>query len=140
MSKFKAGDRVFSYSLQEWGKVVYYGYKYNSNYPLRVKFPSIDEINYKADGRISSFHKAPDLFFDEVTIEEPSKPLQDKDVIMCWSDSLQFERVFRFYDAKNECSFNVNGKRCGVDWQYKIYVPDEEAPQDFVALRDRLED
>jgi len=139
-TQFKVGDRVFSYSLQEWGKVI--EVEPETVFILCVFKNGNDKGEYfTKDGRKLITDKAPDLFFDEVSIKPPKKPLQDKDVIKCWDNEQNFFRGYYFYDSKNKCVFFSNsGLRNGARFDNIVYVPDEEAPQDLVALRDKLED
>ena len=137
-TKFKVGDRVFSYSLQEWGIVK--EIDYSMHFGTLVKFNNRKPRLYTHDGRKNIEDKAAELFFDEVTIEPPQRPLQDKDIVMCWYND-SFSREYRFYDALNECTFFAsNGHRNGADFTNMVYVPDEEVPQELVAMRDKLED
>ena len=136
MSKFNVGDKVFSYSFQEWGEVERTN-KHDKVYTLFVKFSSGGTITYTKDGKRYDIDKAPDLFYNEVTIEEPQRPLQDKDIVMCWNDN-NYEIVYRFYDAKNKCTFSYSGKRDGAEWDNMIYVPDEEAPKELVSMKGKL--
>ncbi len=138
-TKFKKGDRVFSYSFQEFGTVKDI---YDSEiYQILVEFPTFKLKEFTSDGRRFTHDKAPDLFFDEVTIEPPKKPLEDKDIVMCWDYEQNFFRGYYFYDSKNKCVFfSNNGLRNGERFDNMVYVPDEEAPQDLVFMRDKLED
>ena len=133
---FKVGDKVFSYSLQEWGEVV-------DNYDdginrIKVKFKS-GTRSFTKGGMYNTNEKAPDLFFDEVSITPPQRPLQDKNIVMCYINN-EYEIVYRFYDAKNKHTFSSHGRRGGFPYDSMVYVPDEEAPQELVALRDKLSD
>ena len=143
MSKFKVGDKVFSYSLQEWGEVI--SIDTHKTYPLEVRFyyesrSTVSVVYYTLDGRCYNESKAPDLFFKEITVEEPQRPLQDKDIVMCYDDEDYFSRHYYFYDEKNKTTFYFDGKRNGTEWSNMVYVPDEEAPKDLVTMRDELED
>ena len=137
-TQFKVGDRVFSYLLQAWGEVI----RIDSiaNCAVVVYFPEYGKEEFTLDGNRSPNDNAPDLFFDEVSIEPPKKPLEDKDIVLCWNNGCNFERRYRFYDAENNCAFTACGKRNGLLWDNMVYVPDEEVPQELVAMRDKLED
>jgi len=137
-TEFKVGDRVFSYSLQEWGEVRGLDSSYDT--PMYVMFDNFGLCYFTEDGRRSKNDKAPDLFFGAVTIEPPQRPLQDKDIIMCWDDCGEFERAYKFYDAEYNTTFTSTRYRCGYRFDNMVYVPDEEAPQELVNLRDKLED
>ena len=71
---FKVGEKVWSYSLQEWGTVIDIDETYAL--PLRVSFVNYYD-RYTLDGRFHHKAKAPDLFFDAVTITPPPRPLPD---------------------------------------------------------------
>ena len=135
-TEFKVGDRVFSYSLQEWGEVTLVNF--GECLPIRVTFDDKREEFYTFDGRLRTNYKAPDLFFDEVSIEQPERKLQDKDMVMCWDNVAPFQRVYRFYDAENEKVWLSYGQRNEHQWDNIVYVPDEEAPKDLVAMRSKL--
>jgi len=76
MQKFKIGDRVFSYTLQRWGTVE--RKVATSKIIITVYFDILENKRiYEEDGRLSPADKAPDLFYDEVTITPPLKPLPD---------------------------------------------------------------
>jgi len=137
MIKYHVGDRVFSYSLQEWGEVKSTNNKYNI--PMYVLFGKYDMCYFTLDGRRSESDKARDLFFDEVTIELPKRPLQDKDIVKCWDEYAQFEVTYRFYNSINKSTWNSNGTRSCHRWNNMVYVPDEKAPEELVAMRDKLE-
>jgi len=71
MQKFKIGDRVFSYTLQRWGTV-------EAPNTIIVHFDGLNSIGiYTEDGRFIDTDKAPDLFYNEVTITPPPRPLPD---------------------------------------------------------------
>ena len=140
MSKYQVGDRVFSYSMQKWGKII--KISRNEAYGLRVKFDCGEMFEiYTNDGKLTVGHEAIDLFFDEVPlIPKPTRALQDKDIVVCQDDKHNFVINYCFYDAKNDATFNSFGERDGLRWQRMTYVPDNEAPRDLIATRDKLED
>jgi len=50
---------------------------------------------------------------------------EDKELVWAWSDCKRFERCLRFYDAKNNCTFNgAAGNRDGFIFQH--YAPYED--------------
>ena len=73
---FKIGEKVWSYSLQEWGEVIEIG-RFYETYPLVVKFPEGVKKVYTSHGKLCITHKAPDLFYSKVTITPPPRPLPD---------------------------------------------------------------
>lgn len=72
MEEFKVGDKVFSYSFQQWGEVV--DYDMEQVYPLTIKIGG-NLHGYAKEGRLYCNAKAQDLFFDEVSIIPPPRPL-----------------------------------------------------------------
>jgi len=50
--------------------------------------------------------------------------ITDKQLVWCWDDDDAVGRNIRFYDAKNNCTFDLYGKRNG--WKYKNYKPYED--------------
>jgi len=138
-TKFKKGDSVFSYSLQEFGEVT--GIDNSHDRPLHVKFDKSGFCYFTENGRRSPKDKAIDLFYDKVSIIAPPRPLQDKDIVKYSGDEKQkFVICFGFYDKKYNKLFDSYGRRNGNTWDNIVYVPDEEAPQELVAMRDELED
>jgi len=137
---FKVDDKVWSYSLQEWGEVKYIGYKHNSYYPIRVEFTSIGERTYTADGKSLDCDRVPDLFFEEVRPPQQKRPLQHKDIVKCKEFDASCEFLLRFYDRNNNCTFMADGDPNGMNFEYMEFVPDSEAPQELVAMRNKLKD
>lgn len=132
MSSFKVGDRVFSYSSQEWGSVTY-----TCSKGVTVAFDNNSKDVFKLDGKRYTNDKAVDLFFNEVFITPPPKPLQDKDIVLCWNDG-EFIMQIRFYDAVNDCMFDSNGKRGGMNWANMILM--DNPPKHMLEMRERLDD
>jgi len=87
-TKFKIGDRVFSYTLQEWGTVE--RKVTTSRTTITVYFDNLENKRmYEEDGRLSLVAKAPDLFYNEVIITPPPRPLPDLNVddkVIVWND------------------------------------------------------
>ena len=138
MAEFKIGNRVFSYSLQEWGTV--FTTRWSDKLQIGVEFDSGEEDYFTNDGKLKTRYKTPDLYFYKVQPIPQEKLLKDKDIIKCWDDGSEFEQVYRFYDTKNNIAFSANGDRNGYSFDNMFYVPDEEAPQELVTLRDKLSD
>jgi len=137
---FKKGDKVWSFSMQEWGKVVHTAYEHNSSCPITVESKSGNLLTYTADGKERCYHKAPDLYFHKVLAPEQKKErqLKHKDIVMCWDNGAKFIRVFGFYNQKQKNTFNPCGNDKGFAYDNMVYVPDEEAPQDLLSMRDKL--
>jgi len=98
MQKFKIGDRVFSYTLQRWGIVEEEEKTYTPNIVV-VRFDGLKDIRiYTEDGRLFDEDKAPDLFYNEVKIRPPLKPLPDLNVddrVIVWNDpNFKYARHF----------------------------------------------
>ena len=70
----KVGDRVWSLQLG-WGKII----KINdhSSYPVVVEYDSGGSVIFTLDGRLYKNHITQSLFWDEVVIEAPTKPMYD---------------------------------------------------------------
>ena len=49
---------------------------------------------------------------------ETVAPLQDKQPVWCWDNTDNFSRIVRFYDTKNNCTFNRLGERRGFKFDY----------------------
>ena len=53
---------------------------------------------------------------------KPEVKLKDKQLIWAWDGDTAAGRNIRFYDAKNNCIFGLNGKRDGCDYcNYEPY-------------------
>jgi len=98
--KFKVDDRVFSYTLQEWGTVEM-RVATSSNTTITVYFDSLKRKRiYEEDGRLFPVDKAPDLFYDEVEITPTPRPLPDLKVnteVIVWDDDIPEERFRRHF-------------------------------------------
>lgn len=80
---------------------------------------------YEIDYRINFWSECSDT---EVW-KEVSNPdeLCDKDIVECWDDKYTHCRLYRFYDAKNNCVFSEEGHRNGPIYQhYRKLMPWEE--------------
>ena len=80
----KVGDRVWSLRLG-WGEII--STSHCLNFPIQVKF-SGSNATFTTDGR-ESLRMPRVLFWDEVVIEAPTKPLPDLEVdakVLVWTD------------------------------------------------------
>ena len=102
------GDRVWSLRLG-WGEII--SMRNGLNYPLLVKF-SGTTCSFTVDGR-ENLHMPRYLFWDEVVIEAPTKPLPDLAVdtkVIVWSDTTpKTKRHFSHFSPSGEMMCFVNG-------------------------------
>ncbi len=59
---------------------------------------------------------------------DEERGLFDKQLVMCWDYNVACSRSYRFYDAKNQCTFNQTGVRYGMGYHYYQAVPFEQYP------------
>ena len=71
---------------------------------------------------------------DLIKVWEP----QDKEPIWCWVYEDEVVRWIRFWDAKNNCSFQASGKRDGMVWKH--YAKVEHIEQWMLDMQAQLED
>ena len=98
----KVGDRVWSLQFG-WGKISKINdYSCYSSYPIDVEFDSGGFIMFTLDGRLYKNHVMQSLFWDEVVIEVPTKPLPDLPVdakVVVWDNGGQkFKRHFSHFE------------------------------------------
>ena len=109
----KIGDRVFDYTLQEWGKIIDISTK-NITRPIKVLFNIYGTEGYTIDGRNLLESVVPVLFWDEVKpIIPPEKPLPKLKVdtrVFVW-DLNKMGKLNRYFSH-----FGLNGKiHCFLD-------------------------
>ena len=98
------GDRVFDYTLQEWGEIV--SITNLRPYTVLVRFEYGTMGSYTIQGIKNSIDKLPTLFWDEVKpIIPPEKPLPDLDVdtpVLVWGSNTdyKYKRYFSHFDLK----------------------------------------
>jgi len=125
-SDAKVGDRVFDYTLQEWGFVAYV-YP-DLIYCLEVKFS--DRVHfYTKDGLADLKNKVPTLFWDEVKpIIPPEKPLPKLEIdtpVLVWSSNTnhKYKRYFSHFDSKGNIhcfkSGTTSWSTCGKTTEWK---------------------
>jgi len=124
-TKFKEGNRVFSYALQQWGTVEEEEKTYTPNVVI-VRFDGLKDIRiYTEDGRLFDEDKAPDLFYDKVSITPPLKPLPDlkvDDKVIVWNNpKFKYYRHFAGWKDGGEMGCFTDG---GTSWSNPndIYV------------------
>ena len=89
-SDAKVGDRVWSLT-EGWG-VIINRYAPHAQYPLVVKFGGEHLRRYTLWGLLNFNDRNPTLFWDEVVIEAPTKPLPELEVdakVLVWNDPKQ---------------------------------------------------
>lgn len=107
---FEVGDKVFSYQLQKYGKVMVKdknGYVVNFSETGNDKFSN---LSYRLDGKHSN-QGGRDIFFDEVKIVPPPRPLPklEKDTkVLVWKDGAENSKVKRYF------SHFSDSKKCVV--------------------------
>ena len=95
----KVGDKVWE-SRKGWGVVNEVGY--SSDYPLLVDFAD-DCESYTLDGYYYKDDVNPSLFWDEIVIEAPPKPITDLPVdtkVLVWLDGSRdkYRRHFSHFE------------------------------------------
>jgi len=99
-TKFKIGDRVFSYSLQQWGTVEM-RVATSSNTTITVYFDNLERKRiYEENGKLFPTDKASDLFYSKVSITPPLKPLPDlkiDDKVIVWNNYTPEEKYNRYF-------------------------------------------
>jgi len=96
---FKVGDKVWSFSRQEWGEVTNFLSDYLP-FQVKVRFKNSTET-YSLNGLKRPEDKASDLYFEELQASKLARPLRDKDIVLCY-DSTDFGMDYRFYDSINK--------------------------------------
>jgi hypothetical protein len=71
-------------------------------------------------------------------------PIPDKAPVVCWDNENVAARALRFYDAKNECTFNMNGTRVSFTFENYPQLTETEARAiwgtDYETILSKLED
>ena len=108
----KIGDRVFDYTLQEWGEIISIGNL--SPYTILVSFKNNKVRSYTIQGTRDT-NKLPTLFWDEVKqIIPPEKPLPKIEIdtrVLVWDNNEVYKhrRYFSNFDSHG----NINCFACG---------------------------
>ena len=107
----KAGDPVWSLT-EGWGVVIERSSPH-TRYPLTVQFEN-GTHSYTLWGRFRTSDLNPTLFWDEVKIETPEKPLPDLEVdtkVMVWKDrGLRTNRHFSHFDHRGVMHTFADGR------------------------------
>ena len=123
----KVGDRVWALS-SGWGTVVDIN-KYRTLYPIQVSF-GLTTCTYTTDGKSFIEHISQALFWDEVVITPPEKPLPKLEVdtkVLVWGNEKgsKLHRHFSHFEkngkivtfAEGRTSWS-QGDKSVVDWEY----------------------
>ena len=99
-SDAKAGDKVWSLT-EGWGTILE-RFRSRAEYPLVVGFENREQKTYTLWGQLHFKDLNPTLFWDEVKIETPVKPLPHLEVdtnVLVWSntDELKLKRHFSHF-------------------------------------------
>ena len=103
----KEGDRVWDIFHQEWFDIT--SVNLDSSLPIRVNYGS-----YTLDGRLNG-NIARTIFWDEVIITDPSKPLPKLEVdtkVLVWitEGDEKTKRYFSHFDKNGNISVFLDGK------------------------------
>lgn len=109
-SDAKVGDRVWSLT-EGWG-TVRNRFRNYTEYPLTVEFENGEYKSYTLWGRFRTKDLSPTLFWDEVMIETPEKPLPQLEVdakVLVWDqDGKKYNRHFSHFDEDGRLfAFNL---------------------------------
>lgn len=83
----KIGDKVWCIT-SGWGEIHDTGW--SDRYPISVEFPDGEFRSYTLGGLYTEYDKTQSLFWGEVVIEAPAKPLPELDVdtkVLVWNNS-----------------------------------------------------
>ena len=126
-SDAKVGDKVFDYTLQEWGEIISTGNL--PPYTVLVRFEYGIMGSYTIKGIKNSIDKLPTLFWDEVTpITPPEKPLPKLEIdtpVLVWSSNTnhKYKRYFSHFDSKGNIhcfkSGTTSWSTCGKTTEWK---------------------
>lgn len=73
--KAKVGDRVWSLR-HGWGKIVENSTPMSVEYPITVLFSNDFRETYTIGGKVRRNHYTPDLYWDEIKIDPPARPVR----------------------------------------------------------------
>lgn len=93
----KIGDRVWSLT-KGWGEII--RIDYDSVYPLSVKYDSGGIVTFTFGGYLFIDGAIQSLFWDEVVIEAPAKPLPDLQVdakVVVWNHGQKHNMHFSHF-------------------------------------------
>jgi hypothetical protein len=105
-------------------------YKRSKEYGHIVKFFGLQkgEVVYSGGSyqrlgcKLDSWKPHTDTYYWEDVAYDKERDLFDKQLVWCWDDTGFYQRILRFYDAKNECSYDSSGYRDGAEWDnYESY-------------------
>lgn len=113
----KVGDKVWCLYYNKWLTIT--NIRKEDAYPIKTEMNS-----YTLDGRLNT-HIIRTLFWDEVIITPPEKPLPklEVDTKVLVRDSLDkdiLKRYFSHFDKEGNVNVFANGK---TSWNYEVTVP-----------------
>ena len=108
----KVGDKVWSIT-EGWGTIID-RFRSRAEYPLVVEFENREQKTYTLWGRLHIKDISPTLFWDEIEIKAPPKPLPklevDTNVVVWHNDGLKYHRHFSHFDKDGVLYSFVDGK------------------------------
>ena len=113
----KVGDSVWCLYFEEWSTI--------TDINMECKYPIQTDLNsYTIDGRMN-IKRGRTLFWDEVTITTPEKPLPKLEVdtkVLVWDNIGRdiLKRYFSHFDKDGTINVFANGT---TSWNYKVTVP-----------------
>ena len=93
----KIGDKVWSLT-EGWGTIID-RFRSRAEYPLVVEFENREQKTYTLWGLLHYKDLNPTLFWDEIKIEAPQKPLPDLEVdakVLVWDSKRELARTAHF--------------------------------------------
>lgn len=120
----KVGDKVWSIE-RGWGEIL--SLTEGVIYPLAVGFPNENPLSFTLGGKRLLTQKYQTLFWDEVKIDAPAKPLPDLEVdtkVLVWSDPEQkYRRHFSHFSngriytfGRGRTSFTALDSAPVIEW------------------------
>ena len=120
----KVGDRVFHYKYG-WKTISHI--KEDSSYPIIIDY----DFSYTYNGFAEKTDSNPSIFWDEVKIVPPSKPLPKLEIdtkVLVWDSEkkVKLHRHFSHFEkngkivtfAEGRTSWSQGGKKSVVEWDY----------------------
>lgn len=98
----KVGDKVWG-MRRGWGEIHSIDTDTGYNYPVAVLFPKEGRLSYTVDGLYHKDDITQSLFWDEVVIEAPQKPMPVLEVdtkVLVWYDNMpKYKRYFSHFSS-----------------------------------------
>lgn len=103
----KVGDRVWSIECG-WGEI--FSVDEARIYPIKVEFQNGRPLTYTLGGKPMITHERQTLFWDEVKIDAPQKPMPELQVdakVLVWKDpDYKYKRHFSNFKNGQICTFD----------------------------------